>query len=376
MPSAPIAPHPDESAEALATLTLSALRGLSQSQALALVAHYGTAAAALADTSPTHSQWAALRADTAALHQAQARAEAEMDFCQQHHIQVIPTTSANYPTRLLEPKVTDRPLQLFYCGTGTLNRRHILSVVGTRHVTEYGKQMCESLLRDLALLVPDVLIISGLAYGIDIHAHRAALESHLPTAAVLAHGLDRIYPRLHRDTASQMTHNGGLITEYFTGTSPDRGRFIQRNRIVAGLSSATLVVESAHHGGSLVTARIARTYGRPVMAVPGRTTDPASEGCNRLIADRQAELVTSASDIVRLLKWQPAPAPAEPQLFTSYKPLEQLVVDALGTADSLSSDQISYQTGLAPAALTDVLFDLEDLNAIKRLPGNRFRLKN
>lgn len=260
MPSAPIAPHPDESAEALATLTLSALRGLSQSQALSLVAHYGTAVAALADTSPTHSQWAALRADTAALHQAQARAEAEMDFCQQHHIQVIPTTSANYPTRLLEPKVTDRPLQLFYCGTGTLNRRHILSVVGTRHVTEYGKQMCESLLRDLALLIPDVLIISGLAYGIDIHAHRAALESHLPTAAVLAHGLDRIYPRLHRDTASQMTHNGGLITEYFTGTSPDRGRFIQRNRIVAGLSSATLVVESAHHGGSLVTARIARSY--------------------------------------------------------------------------------------------------------------------
>ena len=341
MPSAPIAPHPDESAEALATLTLSALRGLSQSQALALVAHYGTATAALADTSPTHSRWAALRADTAALHQAQARAEAEMDFCQQHHIQVIPTTSANYPTRLLEPKVTDRPLQLFYCGTGTLNRRHILSVVGTRHITEYGKQMCESLLRDLALLIPDVLIISGLAYGVDIHAHRAALEGHLPT-----------------------------------GTSPDRGRFIQRNRIVAGLSSATLVVESAHHGGSLVTARIARSYGRPVMAVPGRTTDPASEGCNRLIADRQAELVTSASDIVRLLKWQPAPAPAEPQLFTSYKPLEQLVVDALGTADSLSSDQISYQTGLAPAALTDVLFDLEDLNAIKRLPGNRFRLKN
>lgn len=219
MPSAPIAPHPDESAEALATLTLSALQGLSQSQALALVAHYGTAVAALADTRPTHSQWAALRADTAALHQAQARAEAEMDFCQQHHIQVIPTTSANYPTRLLEPKVTDRPLQLFYCGTGTLNRRHILSVVGTRHITEYGKQMCESLLRDLALLVPDVLIISGLAYGVDIHAHRAALEGHLPTAAVLAHGLDRIYPRLHRDTASQMTHNGGLITEYFTGTT-------------------------------------------------------------------------------------------------------------------------------------------------------------
>lgn len=368
---------PEQTDEIIATLTLSRLQGLSQSQALALIERYGSASSALADDAPTAPAWALLQRDTSAQHLARERALQEFDFCQQHHIRIITAMANDYPRRLLTSKVEDRPLQLFYCGSGRLDRRHVLSIVGTRHVTEYGKTVCEKLLKELSELIPDVLIISGLAYGVDIHAHRAALVNNIDTMAVLAHGLDRIYPRIHRDTAQQMTQHGGLLTEYFTHSVPDKGHFIRRNRIVAGMSSATIVIESASHGGSLVTARMAGEYGRRVMAVPGRCTDLYSEGCNNLIRDGRATLITCGADIVRLLGWQSAAEAkkekTERSLFHNLDDTQQSVMDVLQQTDDMTLDQLSAKTQLSVSVLVDVLFDLEDLGLVKRLPGNRYR---
>lgn len=362
--------------EVVATLTLSRLQGLTQSQALALVARYGSASAALADDAPADPAWAMLQQDTSALHAARERALQEYDFCQAHNIRVITVTSEDYPRRLLLGKVEDRPLQLFYCGTGDIDRRYIISVVGTRNITEYGKKMCEKLIAGLAEKVPNALIVSGLAYGVDIHAHRAALVNNIDTLAVLAHGLDRIYPRMHRETAQQMTQHGGLLTEYFTGAIPDKGHFIRRNRIVAGMSSATIVIESASHGGSLVTARLAGEYGRRVMAVPGRATDACSEGCNNLIRDGKATLVTCADDIVRLLGWESAllekKEGEQRSLFVNLSPDQQKVCEVLQQVDDCTLDRLSQATDFTVSELTDILFDLEDENLVKHLPGNRY----
>lgn len=370
---------PEQTDEIIATLTLNRLQGLSQSQALALIDRYGSARAALADDAPTDPHWATLQHDTSGQRMARERALQEFDFCQEHNIRVIPTTADDYPRRLLISKTDDRPLQLFYKGSGNLDRRHIISIVGTRHITEYGKIMCEKLLKELAELIPDVLIISGLAYGVDIHAHRAALVNNLDTMAVLAHGLDRIYPRLHQETAQQMTLHGGLITEYFTKSVPDKGHFIRRNRIVAGISSATIVIESASHGGSLVTARLAHEYGRRVLAVPGRSTDVYSEGCNNFIRDGRATLITSGADIVRLLGWERvAVKPGEvqqPTLFYNLSEVEQQVVDVLQQAEEFTLDRLSEQTKMSISELSDILFDLEDAQVVKRMPGNRYRMR-
>lgn len=370
---------PEENEEIIATLTLSRLRGLSQAQALAVVKYYGSATAALADDAPEEEHWRTLRDDKAALQTARDVALREIEFCENRQTSIIPYTSKDYPRLLRADEVADAPLQLFYCGTGSLNRRHIISVVGTRRITEYGKEMCEILCRELAEKLPDVLIVSGLAYGVDIHAHRAALVNNLDTIAVLAHGVDRIYPAHHRDTAIEMTRHGGLLTEYFTHTVPDKGNFVRRNRIVAGLSRATLVVESANKGGSLITANIAHSYSRDVLAVPGRATDAYSEGCNRLIREQRAVLVTSAADILDALCWESkekTAAPKEPQLFPTFTPEQEQVLAVLRQADSLSLDQMAARAYMRIAQLTDILFDLEEADAVKRLPGNRYRVKH
>ncbi len=370
-------PSREETEEIISTLTLTRLQGLTQSQALALVQYYGSATQALADKQSPEPHWAALLRNTSAVSMARDSALAEYDYCQQHHIQVLPVTSVDYPTLLQSDEVTDRPLQLFYRGTGSLNRRHIISVVGTRQITEYGKQLCVDLMRELSQLLPDVLIVSGLAYGVDIHAHRAALTNGLDTVAVLAHGLDRIYPRMHRDTALEMMQHGGLLTEYFTHTNPDKGNFVRRNRIVAGISTATLVVESANRGGSLITATLANSYGREVLAVPGRATDECSAGCNQLIFENKATLVTTAQNIVDTLGWKSAIAskqPVQPSLFPLFTPEQEQLLATMKTADEFTLDQLVSLTRLSVSHLTDMLFDLEDAAAVKRMPGNRYRL--
>ena len=198
--------------------------------------------------------------------QALVRAGEEYEFAEKNHIQCLTLVDERYPSRLRE--CDDAPIALFFKGNADLNALRIINMVGTRNATEYGKQLCASFHRDLKILCPEVLVVSGLAYGIDIHAHRAALANSLPTIGVLAHGLDRIYPSVHRKTAVDMLQQGGLLTEFLTGTNPDKHNFISRNRIVAGMADATIVVESAAKGGSLITADIAESYHRDCFAFP------------------------------------------------------------------------------------------------------------
>lgn len=362
--------------EILHSLLLSRMPGLTQPQARALLRYYGSAEAAFADSAPASARWAKVRAEAGPLDELRSRLQREMAFCAGHHVRILPFSSDDYPFLLKQDEVKDAPLNLFYRGSADLNRRRVISVVGTRRITDYGKQLCAALCDDLARLAPDVLVVSGLAYGVDIHVHRSALAGGLDTVAVLAHGLDRIYPALHRRTADEMTGQGGLLTEYFTGTVPDKGNFVRRNRIVAGMSYATLVVESADRGGALITAGLAAAAGREVLAFPGRVGDSCSVGCNRLIREKDATLVTSAADVLATLGWHTAAekAAAEPRLLPVLTAEQQRVADALEQTDGLGLNQLSQRSGVPTAALADLLFDLEDLKVVTRLPGNRFRL--
>lgn len=358
--------------EALSSLILLRLQGLTQVQALAAIRHYGSAVAALTEPHPADPHWDAILKDQSGLRAARECALRELDFCREHRIEVIPYSSDKYPLRLRQVK--DAPIALFYRGTTSLNHTHTISVVGTRHITEYGKQMCSLLIRELSRMLPNALIVSGLAYGVDIHAHRACLSNGLDTVAVLAHGLDRIYPRRHEKEAREMLFHGGLLTEYFTGTVPDKGNFVRRNRIVAGMSAVTLVIESADHGGSLITARLASDLGREVMAVPGRLTDEYSAGCNHLINHKKASLVTSAADILRIMEWESAPVQGEEaQLFPTLTPDQERILAIVPESEGIKLDQIALQLGMTSTRVSNLLFDLEDYELVVRMPGNAVR---
>lgn len=228
-------------------------------------------------------------------------AEAELRYDEEHGITPLTMNDTRYPSRLRE--CGDAPLMLFYKGNADLNRTRVLSIVGTRHCTAYGQDLIRRFCDDLRQICPDVLIISGLAYGVDICAHRNALRTGFDTAAVLAHGLDTVYPSSHRETACEMTSHGGLITEFLTQTNADKVNFVRRNRIVAGMADATLLVESAERGGGLITTSIAQSYGREVFAFPGAVGMAYSEGCNRLIRDNGAALITCAADLAASMAW-------------------------------------------------------------------------
>jgi len=234
-----------------------------------------------------------------------SRAEEEERWCNDHGIKMLCIDDADYPSRLKH--CADAPLVLYVRGDANLNASHAIDIVGTRQCTPYGRDVISKIIGDLATLCPGITINSGLAYGVDIAAHRAALQHRLPTVGVVAHGHDTLYPALHKKEASEMINNGGaVITEYPRGTRPEARNFLQRNRIIAGISDATIVIESASHGGGLVTARIALDYGREVFAVPGPVNAEYSKGCNNLIRDNKAQLITSAQDIVNVMGWQHA----------------------------------------------------------------------
>ena len=239
------------------------------------------------------------------------RAEKEVQFIEKNKILVYSILDNQYPVRLRECQ--DAPIVFYYRGNADLHTSRILSIVGTRSATEYGRALTDSLIKDLAGIFPDVLIVSGLAYGIDICAHRSSLKHGLPTVGVLAHGLDRIYPALHRHTATEMLNQGGLLTDFMSETTPDRENFLQRNRLIAGLADATIVVESAEKGGALVTADIAFSYGRDVYTFPGRVSDKYSIGCNRLIQTNKAGLINSAHDLITALCWDVKKKKPEPE---------------------------------------------------------------
>ena len=307
----------------------------------------------------------------------QSRAEEELQFARDHHIRCLCLHDTDYPSRLRE--CDDAPILLYYKGNADLNRTHVISMVGTRHATEYGKDICRHFVAELKRLCPDTLVVSGLAYGIDIHSHRAALDNGLDTVGVLAHGLDQIYPRLHRDTAVQMTFHGGLLTEFMSRTNADKVNFVRRNRIVAGMADATLVVESGERGGALITASLAADYHRDVFAFPGRVSDPYSQGCNRIIRDSKAALVQTAQDFAEAMGWASAaiaesPRDTQLELFPDLCTEELRVVACLKKSGSMQINALSVATNLPVHKLSAFLFNLEMKGIVKMAGGGMYRL--
>lgn len=301
---------------------------------------------------------------------------AELAFAEKNHIACLTTDDEAYPSRLRE--CDDAPLVLFYKGNTDLNKQHVISMVGTRNATDYGKTLCQRFVKELQELLPDVVIVSGLAYGIDVCAHKAALDCGVETIGVLAHGLDRIYPPVHRKIAADMTACGGLLTEYMSGTNPDRQNFIKRNRIVAGLSDATIVVESAIKGGSLITADIAESYHRECFAFPGRVDDTYSAGCNKLILSNQAILLQNAEQLVKAMNWDAKtekPRSVQRQLFPDLSVDEEKVISCLGQyPDGLQINTLVVDCNIAINRMTGILFELEMKGLIRMQAGGVYKL--
>ena len=297
-------------------------------------------------------------------------AEAELEFAEKNQITCLTQQDEAYPSRLRE--CDDAPLALFYRGTADLNRLHVINMVGTRHATDYGKEICRNFMHDLQELLPDVLIVSGLAYGIDIQAHRCALECGFDTVGVLAHGLDRIYPAVHRQTAVQMLQQGGLLTEF--PILIHKGCQTYNH----GISDATIVVESAEKGGALITADIAESYHRDCFAFPGRIDAPYSAGCNQLIRNNRAVLLQSAEELIKAMNWdvQPtAPATIQRQLFPELSDEESTICKLLEKhPDGLQINTLVVETNIPINRITGILFELEMKGVIRTLAGGMYRL--
>ncbi|EJX00402.1 Smf protein DNA processing chain A [gut metagenome] len=360
--------------ETLYALALTRIKGLGLQSILQLYQHYGSATSIYENRKELTGR---AKVAMAEWDEALRRAETEIDFCEQKRIAILLLNSPNYPQRLKE--CPDPPIALFYRGNADLNARHIISVVGTRKITEYGKEICQDFITSLKAMDAEILIISGLAYGVDIHAHRACLENALPTVGVLAHGLDQIYPSLHRSTALEMLEHGGLLTEYMSMTNPDKGNFVQRNRIVAGLSDATVVIESAEKGGALITACLANDYNRDVLAFPGRVNDKYSEGCNKLIKENRATMITCASDMMKALNWEQQLAsrhPIQRELFPMLLPEEEKICQILQGKDAMGINQIVVASNLPFQEVSSTLFELELKGVVKSMIGGQYKLIN
>lgn len=307
------------------------------------------------------------------------RAAQEMEFITKHHIQPLLLDTEDYPRRLSE--CPDAPILLYYMGSADLNQRRVIDIIGTRHCTTYGQDLIRRFVSDLKQLCPEVLIISGLAYGVDVCAHRNALENGYETVGVLAHGLDEIYPTAHRETAKQMLRQGGLLTEYMTETKADKLNFVKRNRIVAGMSDATILVESAAKGGGLITSRIAMDYDRGVFAFPGAVGAPYSEGCNQLIRDNGASLITCAEDFVNAMGWQTdakrqqiQASGVERSIFPDLNDEEQQIVSVLNEFGDFQLNQLSVKTNIPIGQLTALLFQMEMKGVVRPLAGGTYHL--
>lgn len=307
------------------------------------------------------------------------RAEIELQWDLENGVMPLCMNDENYPQRLKQ--CDDAPLMLFYKGNINLNQRRVICVVGTRRNTVYGEDLIRRFMRELRQLCPQLLVISGLAYGVDIIAHRQALQNGYPTVGVLAHGVDYLYPARHKQTADEMVKKGGLLTEFLTQTNADKVNFVRRNRIVAGISDACVVVESAAHGGGLITASLARTYNREVFAFPGNVGSQYSEGCNNLIRDNVAGLISNADDFVKSMNWdddvklqRAQQVGIERQLFPDLSTEERQVVSALKKHNDLQINMLSVQADIPIAHLTAILFSLEMKGMLKALPGGMYHL--
>ena len=310
--------------------------------------------------------------------EALAFAEKELAFVEKHGIGLYYYKDANYPYRLAQ--CVDAPLLMYAKGNVNVDTKHVLSIVGTRMPSERGKDWCRRLVLDLAAKVPDLTIVSGLAYGIDVVAHKAALEAGIPTVIIPAHGLDRIYPSVHRQVAIQSLDKGGVLTEYACGTEPERFNFVARNRIVAGLADAVVVVESKKKGGSLITADMAIDYGRDVFALPGRSDDECSAGCNDLIKRNRAQLIENADDLIAAMQWEDVKREAVQttmvEMLADVSPTQEQLVALLREAEEgLHINQIVMETQMSYGAVSAdlVMLELEDI--VKSMPGGMWRIK-
>ncbi|MFN7100278.1 MAG: DNA-processing protein DprA [Flavobacterium sp.] len=299
-----------------------------------------------------------------------AKAQKELDFIKENNITTAFFQDTNYPERLKQ--CVDSPLLLFSSGNINLNNRRMISIVGTRQITAYGTEFCRRLIADLAPLDP--VIVSGFAYGVDIVAHQLAVEHNLQTIGVVAHGLNQIYPKTHKKYVAAVEQNGGFMTEFWSSSNPDKENFVRRNRIVAGMCEATIVIESAERGGSLITATMANDYNRDVFAVPGRVTDKYSQGCNNLIKTQKANVLTSAADLVYILNWDihKEVKPVQKQLFVELDPDEQKVYDYLLKTGKELLDIIALQCDLPIYKISGMLLNMELKGVIRPLPGKLF----
>ncbi|WP_367756233.1 DNA-processing protein DprA [Flavobacterium sp. WC2430] len=298
------------------------------------------------------------------------KANQELDYINANAVNTVYFQDEAYPERLKQ--CIDGPLLLFSSGNINLKNRKIISIVGTRQITSYGTEFCRKLIEDLAPLDP--IIVSGFAYGVDIVAHQLAIEHNLQTIGVVAHGLNQIYPKTHKKYVAKVEENGGFMTEFWSSSNPDKENFVRRNRIVAGMSEATIVIESADRGGSLITANMANDYNRDVFAVPGRVTDKYSQGCNNLIKTQKANVLTSAADVVYILNWdiQKEIKPVQKQLFVTLDEDEQKVYDYLLKTGKELMDIIALRCDFPIYRISGLLLNMELKGVVRPLPGKLF----
>ncbi|MGN6340025.1 MAG: DNA-processing protein DprA [Ginsengibacter sp.] len=302
-----------------------------------------------------------------------SRAQEEIEFIKKYKITPLFLTDKKYPQRL--SNCYDSPPLLYFKGNADLNCSKIIAIVGTRNHNEYGKNITEKLIEDLAN--EDVLIVSGLAFGIDSIAHKSALKNNIKTVGVLAHGLDRVYPWQNTTLAKQMISSGGLLTEFKNNTNPDKQNFPGRNRIVAGISDVIVVIESGIKGGSLITAELANGYNKDVFAFPGRAGDTKSEGCNYLIRNNKAILITSAEELLESMGWKKVQKPAlkkQRELFIELSPDEKIVVDILQAQEQVHIDELYFKSKLSSSAVAQALLMLEMQGVVFSLPGKIYKM--
>ncbi len=298
--------------------------------------------------------------------------EQEITFIEKYKITPLFISDKNYPQRLLN--CYDSPALLYYRGNADLNTSRIIAIVGTRNNSDYGKRVCEKLVEDLS--GENILVISGLAFGIDTIAHKAAIKNNLATVAVLAHGLDSIYPLQNKSLAKQMVQQGGLLTDFKSNSKPDKQNFPKRNRIVAGICDALIVIESAKKGGSLITAELANSYNKDVFAIPGRTTDNKSEGCNYLISSNKASLITGAGDLLEIMNWKEKVKPVsknQRELFIELTADEKIISSIIQEKGTIPIDELYLQSNLSSSAVAQALLMLEMKGIIMSMPGKIYK---
>ncbi len=370
------------SQEQLFSIALTRLSSVSIKELHEIYLHFGSAEKVMENRGDLRSELPNLspRAEKALQDTSEAlrKAEAELSWCEKNKVEAIPLNSPLYPQRL--SPCPDAPIVLYFKGNGNMNYKKVVSIVGTRRSTIYGSDILRHFMEDLKGFA-DVLVVSGLAYGIDVTAHREALKQGFATIAVLAHGQDTLYPTSHRTTAEEMLNNGGLVTEYPIQTFIGKTNFVQRNRIVAGLSDCTIVVESAEKGGGLITANIAQSYNRDVFAFPGAVNSPSSRGCNNLIRDNKAALINNAEDFVKAMGWDDEQELSEAKdkgialnLFNDLTDEEKAIVEVLQKTNDLQVNILTVQAGLPINKTLSVLFNLEMKGVVKALAGGAYHL--